>query len=365
MAGLGSAALFAAGFASAEEAAKVPNPNPPALELRVSERGPGRPWSMSVVNTGETPALLAADPRLLRLEVQVPGRKRPETCQLPGDLFPHRTDKRTLLVLEPGEGVAQSFDPRLYCFAAGGQWQLVPGALITPRFGWPQKQKTVWRQGKRVEEPVRQAAPFAVQAVPEKGKRPNDETGVKELSGQPFALKSEYAEWSRTRLEADRKADEQSPLELRMVQGSDAHAERTATVRLTLKNRGKHTETVYFRRELVSFEVMRPDGLVTCDPQPDSRSPDRQAFARLRPGGSITVTSRLVELCPTGTFGSPGLYLIHARFDAADDGGEWKLDAFVGRVVSREPATVRIRTGEQPFLQKRRLRRLRAPKRAR
>lgn len=352
------AAILTASGAAAEERAKTDDdPAAPTLTLRVSERGPSRPWSLSIANTGSARAVLSADPRLLRLEVLAPGKKKAEICSLPSDLFPSRPDKRTLLVLEPGEGVEQHFDPRLYCFAAGGQWQLVPGALVTPHFGWPEKKKTVWRGGKRIDQTTKQEPPFAVLPAPEKGAgKPSDAGGVKELDGETFALKSDYQEWSRTRIEADRKASEESPLVLRMLQGSDAHAERTATVKLTVQNRSKRTETVYFRRELVKFEVMRPDGLVSCDPQPDTRAPDRQAFTRLRPGGSISVVSRLIELCPNGTFGSPGLYLVHARYDATEDGDEWDLDAFVGRAVSRTPATVRIRTGEQPFLQKRTLR---------
>jgi len=358
------ATLAPAGVVSAEEKAEVPTP--PKLTLSVSERGPGRPWSLSIANAGSEPAVLAADPRLLSLEVLSPGKKKAETCRLPDGLFPQKADKRTLLVLEPGEGVEQHFDPRLYCFAAGGQWQLVPGAVVTPHFGWPEKKKPVWRAGKRVEETPKQSAPFAVLPAPAKGQaKHDDEGGVKELRGTPFALKSDYAEWSRTRIEADKKASEESPIVLKMVQGSDAQAERSATVQLTLRNRSKHAETVYFRRELVSFEVMRPDGLVTCDPQPDSRSPDRQAFTRLAPGGSISVVSRLVELCPTGTFGSPGLYLVHARYDATETGDEWNIDAFVGRVVSHSPATVRIRTGDQPFLQKRALTRMKLSKQGR
>ncbi|MBK7583010.1 MAG: hypothetical protein IPI67_22790 [Myxococcales bacterium] len=356
------ALLLVASSARAEEPAApgAAEPNPPNLTLRVSERGPGLPWSLSISNRGQGPAVLAADPRLLSLEVQVPSKKKTETCRLPSDLFPGHADKRTLVLLEPGEGVEQRFDPRLYCFAAGGQWQLVPGAIVTPHFGFPEKKKTVWRRGKRTEETPKQDPPFAVMLPPKKGaSRPSNEGGVKGLRAEPFALKSEYAEWSRTKLPADKKAIEDSPLEIKMVQGSDAQAERAATVRITVHNRSKHAETVYFRRELVSYEVMRPDGLVTCDPQPDERAPDRQAFTRLGPGGKISVVSRLIELCPTGTFGSPGLYLVHARYDATESGDDWNIDAFVGRVVSRSPATVRIRTGEQPFLQKRTLERVR------
>jgi hypothetical protein len=97
---------------------------------------------------------------------------------------------------------------------------------------------------------------------------------------------------------------------------------------------------------------MGPDGLTICDPQPDLRAPDPQAFATLAPGAAITVTCRLVELCSNGTFARPGLYLVHARFDAANGGDEYGIQAYLGTVASPNPASVRIRTGELPFLRK-------------
>lgn len=328
-----------------------PSAEPPKLDFSVHERGPGLPWSLSIVNRGSEPARLTADPRLLWFEVKVPGKRQTQTCRLPGSLFPSRSERRLKLELEPGEGVAHAFDPRLYCFAAGGQWRLVPGAFVTPHFGWKPKMKVRWKGGKRLEEPAAKQSPPYVAAA---GKGDDEEDGgtVKELVAEPFALRSEYAEWSRTRIAQEEKKN-RLPLEMSIVQGSDAHAERTATIGIRLKNRSKRGLHVYFRRELVSYEVMGPDGLVTCDAQPDLRAPDRQGFSYLRPGRSITVTSRLVEMCPTGTFGRPGLYLVHARMEAGESGEQWDLDAFVGTVHSKEPATVRIRTGELPFLKKR------------
>ena len=101
---------------------------------------------------------------------------------------------------------------------------------------------------------------------------------------------------------------------------------------------------------------MGPDGTVTCDAEPDQRLPERQAFERIKSGGALSVTSRLVELCPSGTLARPGLYLVHARFDANQRGDDFNLDAFVGRVVSLSPAAVRIRTGELPFQRARAIR---------
>jgi hypothetical protein len=101
---------------------------------------------------------------------------------------------------------------------------------------------------------------------------------------------------------------------------------------------------------------MGPSGRATCDPQPDQRAPDRQAFQTLRPGGNTNVTSRLIELCPKGTFSEPGLYLIHGRFDARETGETLGMDAWVGQISSKEPALVRIRTGEQHGLERQMLR---------
>jgi hypothetical protein len=95
-------------------------------------------------------------------------KKQTQTCRLPGTLFPSRPERRVKLELEPGEGVTHAFDPRLYCFAAGGQWLLVPGSVVTPHFGWKQKTKARWSGGKKIEEPVaKQSAPFVAGSADE------------------------------------------------------------------------------------------------------------------------------------------------------------------------------------------------------
>lgn len=333
-----------------------PTAPPPSLSLSIAHRGPTVPWELEIENTGSAPVHLSADPRLLWFEVKVPGKTRTTTCRLPTELFPSRPAPGTGLVLEPGDRATHRFDPRLYCFAASGQTQLVPGTQVSPRFGWPERRRTRWVAGKRLEETLdeppyvgRTLDPTTAPCGAAKGSRgPSEEDGpgVKLLSAPGFALGSEYAAWSRVRVAPDPAED--SPFQLTLVQGSDATAERTATVQLALVNRGSRARYVYFRRELVSFEVVGPSGHALCDPQPDARSPDRHAFQRLAPGQRITVYNRLVELCPRGTFGSPGLYMVHARFDAARDGAEYDLDAFVGRAATSSPVGVRIRTGSRP-----------------
>jgi hypothetical protein len=87
-----------------------------------------------------------------------------------------------------------------------------------------------------------------------------------------------------------------------------------------------------------------------CNPQPDKRSPaDRSQVQSLGAGGRLSAVSRLIEMCPAHTFARPGLYLVHARFDAADPATDLGLNAFMGRLVSKKPALVRVRQGELPF----------------
>jgi hypothetical protein len=343
---------------------------PLGLTLDVAEKGPGQPWAVAIVNEGSEPVRLVADSRLLWFDVVVPGKRRPVTCRLPDALFPADVEERLTVVLNPGEGVVQAFDARLYCFAVGGQRALVPGALVRPYFGWQDRTKRPVARLRRKAAPAKQG-PFVATRVDAARRAPADESDagstsseadgeLKQIEGQPFALRSEYKEWSSTQLAADeplRRAP--GPLELALTQGSDAQAERNALISLSLRNRSDRTQSVYFRREFVSFEVVGPDGVVSCDPQPDDRAPDRQAFSVLRKKGSMAVTSRLIELCPQGTFARPGLYLVHARFDANEDGDQFGLNAFVGRVVSLRPAAVRIRTGEVPFLRKQPMRSIR------
>jgi hypothetical protein len=173
----------------------------------------------------------------------------------------------------------------------------------------------------------------------------------KQLAGPELTLQSSYAEWSR-RPAATRAPSDDNPLEINLVQGSDARTEHTATVQLTLHNRSKRKVLLYFRREFVTFEVVGPNGITVCNPTPDRRSPDRSAFVSLTPGSKKAYSSRLAELCPRDTFDMPGLYLVNARYDATASGSDLNLAAYTGSVETERPANVRIRVGELSILQK-------------
>ncbi len=354
------------------------------LVLHVTERGPGEPWIIAVSNEGTEAAHLVADTRLLWLEVTVPDAKKTARCRLPEELLPKQAEPRLDIELSPGEYVAQLIDPRLYCFASGDQKQLVPGARVVPHLGWPDvPNKTTWERGKKVSSPVPQPAPFiayrtsvdveqslkaratalkvAKAARYKKGaSSPTDAAlgiplpaGIdKQLTGPDLTLRVPYAEWSSKTSAASPASADESPLDIHLVQGSDARTEHQATVQFTLRNRSKRKLFLYFRREFITFEVIGPNGVTTCAPAPDDRAPDRHAFAALAPGAKQTYSSRLAEMCPNNTFEMPGLYLVNARYDATETGAEWNLSAYTGSIVSYKPANVRIRTGELSILHK-------------
>jgi hypothetical protein len=350
------------------------------LRFEVVEMGPDAAWGFAVVNRGTEPVEVAFDSRLLVLEVEPPpdpnAKKwapKPKTrvCKLPDELRPARVDHDLVLRLEPGHGMVESFDPRLYCLPEKGVSPFVAGARVTARFGWAPKTKTVWKKGKREEVPLPETDPFVAELAPSEhdqdggapkpspqsdagaapvaasdgedaGTSSVDAVAVKELRGTPFELGSEYAA-------AKPEEATPEPLALVLKSGSDARDESQATVTLTLVNRSGRSRHVYVRREFVSFQVSGPDGVVTCDPQPDTRAPDRQAFSLLKAGGSLTLTSRLVELCPDDTFARPGLYVVNAQLDTFADGAEFGFDAYVGRLVAERSVVVRIRSGSLPF----------------
>ncbi len=368
-------ALDRTGASSVEDAAAH------GLRLEVVEIGPGKSWGLAVVNRGMESMGVAFDPRLLELSLQAPADTKtkrlpkPRLCRLPEELRPKRADAAYTVVLAPGRGLVEAFDPRLYCMPEGGVSPLVPGVTVSATLGWPVKTKTVWRRGKRVEEVLPQVPPFVAAVAPpeddaDAGSEPDAgglldagpaarnvpadasseivmtdtsqvaQAGIKQLKATPFELGGDYTPPPKPAVPG---------LTFELTRGSDAASEAGAMVTAQLKNRGSVPVQVYFRRELVTLEVSSVDGTEVCLPGPDDRAPDRQAFTHLAPGGSVSVTSRLAELCQRDTFARPGLYLIHGSFDGLISGHEVGFDAFVGRLASEQPATVRIRTGHLPF----------------
>ncbi len=385
-------------------AADAPDAAPHGLRFEVVENGPASGWAMAVVNRGTETLRVDFDPGLLTLEVLPPGdpkakrrvKPKPRICRLPGELGRGGDARRFSVVLDPGEGIVEAFEPLLYCLPEGGVSPFVAGAEVRARFGFAPKTRVVWRGGRHEVPLEEQPPPFVARvlkhhrhhhhdrdhggddaeaeakkadaadsadagqpqadasppAPPESDADPDDDADdeavdesaaavpIKELRGTPFELGADYT---------TEKAEPAKGLELALTRGSDALDVMHATATATIKNHDSIARRIYVRRELLTFQVSGPDGRTLCAPEPDDRAPDRQAFTYLRAGGSISLTSRLVELCPMDTFARPGLYVLEAQLDAFAKGDEFGYDAFVGRLVSDRTVVVRIRSGSLPF----------------
>jgi len=324
--------------------------NPLHVRLEVIPRPAGELWLLAVVNRGTEPAQVQLDLARLNLVLEPPESPKPKKgprprttiCKLP-EAFVKTMGDEQWRVLEPGEGLVQTFDPRLYCISPNGDSLLATGQRVTAKLGYaPKPPRVVWKNGQRTEVPSLQVPPFiaqpaAAQAEPD----PEHDRRIKELVASKLVLTSEL-----TASEAEE--DPSQPLSLKLVRGSDAATEVNSTA--TVEIRARRKTLLYFRRELLSFTVHGPDGIRGCFPEPDNRAPDRTAYTPLGPGRSISATSLLAELCPKYTFARPGLYVVSARLDANRDGSEFGLSAFTGRLESPREALVRIRTGDFPAL---------------
>lgn len=348
-AGVTCIALGSPAAVSAKEPA-VPAIEKPAVALRLqlTESGPDDPWQLRIENASSVPARVVDDPRLLWLDVVRPGQKKDKSCTLPDELRPKTAPDSAFKDLAPGDAITKEVDPRFYCFSPGKQEVLVPSAQITPHYGWPDKTRTRWHGGHRVEETLPAEAPFVA--------KPKDDGPLgptKNVGGDPVILGPSYAVWSSDEpADPDDAPPPDEPV-LEFVRGSDARNERSATVTVRVKNPASKKAVLYFRRSLLSFEVLSRHGTAKCDADGGNRNPEQIDFTTIRPRGSLTVTTRLVETCPRGTFIEPGLYVIRAELDARKydsdntDGVDTSVDAFAGTLKTTRPVTVRVRRSLQ------------------
>jgi hypothetical protein len=334
------------------------------LELVVTELGPDMPWTLHLHNRGPTPIGLMADPGLLWFEVVVPGTPTPQVCRLPEPLWPKGMRRRAEVLLSAGARFSRRFDPRFFCFSDRVQTTLVPDARVIPHFGWPQELRSTVVKGKRVDQPLPSRAPFVawalsgVPATPEPVSPPNPDSdendaeptaeapwqppteGLKNIVGTAIVLSPAYAKWS------ERPHAPTEGLQVAMLAGSDAEDERAATVTVGLGNAGDTAQLVVVRRELISFDVLGPDGSFEC-PTVDTGTPDVESFTSLGVRASEQLVVRLIEMCPRGSFSRPGLYEVRATWHGKFSGQALGLDAFVGTVTSPQPTLVRVRSGER------------------
>jgi hypothetical protein len=178
------------------------------------------------------------------------------------------------------------------------------------------------------------------------------EPGLKRLMGEGFALDSTYIGWAHTRLREPHDGHTPRPpsdLALEVSYGSDAVSPRDVTVAVTLRNLGDSTQRAYFRRDLIAFSVVGPDGEKSCEADDSFRAPESSGFLTLGPHQAETLTTRLLEFCAEDVFARPGFYYVSAHLSTESLDDDVEASVFRGRLASDKPRPVRVHTAELPF----------------
>lgn len=161
----GALAVVAAPAAAAEpevarpgKAAPLP---PPPVSIRVVAPSPDPAWTLRIDNEGDEPVRIAADVRLLSIEIAKAGTRVFRPCRPAPGQQPSSFPSSRELYLAPGESWVEPFDPRLFCFGAEGDL-LRGGTVVRFKFGFDT------RHGRKGREPfvvqgTRAPAAFAPQ----------------------------------------------------------------------------------------------------------------------------------------------------------------------------------------------------------
>ncbi len=378
-------------------------PSPPVSMKVVAPSAQGH-WLLRLDNEGDYPVRIAADVRLLSLAVRAPikpkkGRrargdwpKRATLCEGPktfglGDHFPSHRE----LVLEPGASFVQQFDPRLICFGKQAEL-LVPGAKVSPRYGWPPRKK--WRKRmetapfvadgashprryhplRRLTAPVMllshsppatadptlpkspEPSPPTATPPPATGATGTDKTapGTGDGADKPAtqaAVAADRPGKPEKSSEAPVEPKPKSPpgpedqlaaqLTLTTSRYADASRPTDISVAVTAHNTGQRPLFIALRDRMLSFTVTRPGGRqVECSPQSQSHAVPRDLFRLMHHGTSRRMGVLLAEVCPPGTFDRPGLYVATPVLHADASGRRYGLNAVTGKATTRNAAAL-------------------------
>jgi hypothetical protein len=383
---LSVATLLALGSTSAVSAADEATPAEPAepasppLRLGFSA-SPGGMFRMVLTNEGSSPLRIAADGRLLWLEVvsapepppsdkekgdkekgekdrhptkaappkAFPSGKMP-LCKMPPEMRPDTLLPDRALILEPGERYEETIDPVALCGAGAVAAGLGAGAIVYPHYGFPETRRPApQKKGAKPEKP---RPPYIAE-----GTKLEDETAIRSIDGTPIVLgpMDEPPDPSATgsRNDAphgDDPVDERAPrLTLDAPARVDAGSAEDITVTLQVANVGKRKAIVHLRTDDLAFTVVKPTGeTAKCNPSAGKRAVARDFFETLAPDAHRAMTVRVRELCAQSTFDRPGVYLITPRLALREGGDQFRLAGFLG-TVRAAPMRLRVRTGKLPY----------------
>lgn len=301
----------------------------PSLRFDVTPTAVG-PWLMRITNTGETPVRLAADARLISLEV---GK---EHCVLPDDARPS-TDEGKELVVPATRSWSTSFDPLFYCFHPTQRAALSAGASVKVHFGW----RPPAAKSKAAPSP-----PFAVSPV---GASVGKVKPQKEIVSDPITLKDAViAEAKPAAPPSDKSKDDDTNMppkaSLSLPATMDAAKGDELSTTVTFHNESDRPVTLMFRPDMVQFSLHGPQGSVSCGSPKSIASPIRELFVTVGAKSHTALGVLFTSTCAPGSFDDPGLYRIDARLDTRQASGRMiNVRSWDSVATTTEPLLLRVR----------------------
>ncbi len=329
-------ALVATPSLSQEPPQPEPATRSPLVRLAIEVPPTHGLWHLLVTNRDRVPVRLAADVRQLSLLVRLPDDRAYVRCSLPSGMLGAAPERQ--LVLQPGESYVEPFDPRMFCWGADAD-KIGPGASVTAFLGWSPDPRLEKRSKPQVP-------PFVVEPVV----APAAFVPAKQIASLTFWLTQGDRASASPGREPPPRFVGAPDLRLSTPRWADAVDHRSARISATLTNVGDRAALVHVRPDDLEVRVQRPDGSSTvCGPATGYRAAVRDFFLTIQPGKSASVTSLLTELCPSGTFDRPGLYVLHSTLRVRDDGSAFRLQAVTGDFSSPKATLLRLRSSRQPF----------------
>ncbi len=333
------------------------------LKMAIVERASDLPWILAIQNTSEKDVNLAALPELLRLEVsKAPAADQPEgapPAEAPKPIVcsakpPKKLSNDDTVLLPAGTTLHYSFDPTTLCSEPS---LLAEGDEVRAVYGFAVTKKKVWQKGKMVEIEETDKAPF----VAERAEEATDMVGLKELTAPSFVLGSTYplekmlaaareeeAAFRKQQAEALGEDAPVEPVEVSLAPLGTSSDPEEGLIRVSVKNVSDKSVQIYLRREHFAYRVSGPGGSTTCQMFPVNPAATEISFNSLSPGSSLSLSTRLAEACPKGTWGPPGDYQVAVVFSPNQTGQEFKKDAYVGIVRGKNTTTLTIPGEKRP-----------------
>jgi hypothetical protein len=377
---VGFAALLAVVSAPGARADDASALAAPPLVVSLTPGTGGGPWKLRIENAGDVPVRIAADPRLLVLDVTPPAgfvdptvktkrapsakaeEPKPARCVLPDDARPS-TDEGRDLVVPSKRSWSTNVDPVLYCFGARERAMLVNGATVTAHFGWPAplaKSTAAATTTRGKTKPVVLAPPFVAAPV---GAAIGKVAPVKELVSAPVALTENVAgAGSPTAATATAAATPSegssappplppgsASLVVSMPDALDVARGNEISSTVTVVNEGDKAAVLLLRAEMLRFNVAGPAGSVACGTTRAVDAPIRELYSTIAPKGRASVGVLVNTLCPADTFDEPGIYRITPVLDTSQASGRTiGLKTWDGEASARAPMLLRVRTPRRP-----------------